>query len=140
MHRNLHPPAHRDVVERPLPLEAGERPLHRRALPIEGFPRHGVLPDARAQHKSLMGAVYVNDRLCPVLALDQDEQLSAGVSGVGHDIPGVKLSRRETGLLENIGRLRHVVDIARCHRSSNRKLGLAEILESPTFLETWVRL
>jgi len=28
MHRNLSQPTHRDVIERPLPFEAGEGPLY----------------------------------------------------------------------------------------------------------------
>ena len=92
MHRNLTPPTHSDVVERPLALEPREGAPHGLALLVQRLPFWGPVPLTGTLKQPLVLFVEVDNRRGCVLPLHQVVEGSRRVPRVGQSLRGVASS------------------------------------------------
>ena len=125
MNRNLSQSPHRNVIERPLPFEAGEGSFNGCSLSKQGLPGLRVLPYPTLDHQFCVASVDLYDRFRSVLPLYQAEQWLTGIASVRHNEAGMELVGSYPGFPKHMGGSSHVAGIPRRYVGSHRKLGLA---------------
>ena len=111
MSRNFLASSYCDVVQGPLALEPGKRPFHGLPLLQKSLTFEGVLYSVLRQ-QPFMPFVQLDDGSCSILAAHQSKKLSAGISGVCHDVFRVKLSCRRPSFPQHIRGPLGIMDVS----------------------------
>ena len=134
MDSNLVQATGRDVIERPLTLQAGEASLHRLPLGVQDLPGDRVFPDAVNGHEFLVRGVHVDNRLGTIRPPYKGKEGLAGIPRIGHEIAWAESSVGKLSLTQDIRRHLDIADVACCYHGGYREFSLAAIRQQVEFV------